>query len=233
MKRSIISLATLAVFLVIGGSARAGQISGLITFSGGNTASASDVNDNFTAVKTAVDDNYSRATTNATAITGKLSTSGGTVSGTLNVGTLAYVSPKTTYLSLSHQDLHPFQDGYDYSFYTNYLAPGTTGNYYFSGVNLPHGATVTQVDSWVWDTSTTYSVRAYLYRVSNTGTALAMADVSTAGSAGAETITDTSILYETIDNYNYSYMFRITFGGDLSNLRFYRARITYTVSAPD
>ena len=62
MKRSIISLATMAVFLVIGGSARAGQISSLNVFTSGATSSAATMNANFTAIQTAVNDNDTRLT---------------------------------------------------------------------------------------------------------------------------------------------------------------------------
>ena len=47
----------------------ASSVTGLKTFTAGETAVAQDVNDNFTAVKTAVDDNDTRITTNATNIT--------------------------------------------------------------------------------------------------------------------------------------------------------------------
>lgn len=67
MKTQLTILAILATFST--GVATAGDVTGLTTFTSGTKAVAAEVNDNFTAVKTAVDDNNSRTTTNTTAIT--------------------------------------------------------------------------------------------------------------------------------------------------------------------
>ncbi len=57
IQRVVVSLAVLAA---LGGTARAGSVSGLTTFTAGTPAKASEVNGNFAALKTAVDDNASR-----------------------------------------------------------------------------------------------------------------------------------------------------------------------------
>lgn len=60
MKSDRLLLAGLGLTLALASAANAGEVSGLTTFASGTTALASEVNDNFTAVKAAVDDNDGR-----------------------------------------------------------------------------------------------------------------------------------------------------------------------------
>jgi len=237
MKRSIISLATLAVFLVIGGSAEAGQLTIPNSFSSGATASASQVNANFTAVETAVDDNDTRITANATAITGKLSTSGGTVSGTLNVGTLAFTGTKTHYVNVNAWEFRPKDETYARYYSWFYLYGSDTGSSqgYVAGVNLPDGAVVTAIDGYAYDNSATGDIDFCLFRVTGTGSYSTMgcAYGDSSGTPLYTTLTNSSITNNPIDNSTYSYVLYIWMYTDSSYVRFFNGRVTYTVAAPD
>ena len=68
-RRIKLSGITLLILLVSAGWGWAGDVTGLKTFSAGAPAKASEVNANFTAVKTAVDDNNDQAENNYTEIT--------------------------------------------------------------------------------------------------------------------------------------------------------------------
>ena len=249
MNRSIISLAALAVFLVIGGSAKAGQLTIPNSFSSGATASASAVNANFTAVKAAVDDNNSRINTNisgissnSSALGGKLSTSGGTMTGNLTVPNIYYSGTKTRYLNIPPSSFQP-QNGttYNYSNANNYLYGTGNGNsyYFYAPVNLPSNATVTLVEVFTYDNLGLGLVKFDMYLISVTSASYytQATDTGSAGSApGNETLTDNSITYPTLcgGNTSYNCVLRVylnyTWG---SFLRVYGARITYTVDAPE
>lgn len=62
MKLNVLKAAIALAITGYLGSALAGNVTGLTTFTNGTPAIATEVNANFTAVKTAVDDNYSRVT---------------------------------------------------------------------------------------------------------------------------------------------------------------------------
>ncbi len=68
MKKTALSIGIAAAFMMGGSSVMAGQISGLTDFASNTTAKASEVNENFAAVKTAVNDNDTRITANKSAI---------------------------------------------------------------------------------------------------------------------------------------------------------------------
>ena len=68
-RRIKLSGITLLILLVSAGWGWAGDVTGLKTFSAGTPAKASEVNANFSAVKTAVDDNNDQAENNYTEIT--------------------------------------------------------------------------------------------------------------------------------------------------------------------
>ena len=71
MNKSLLNLTFMALLATASNAALATDVTGLTTFTSGTPAVAAEVNDNFTAVKTAVDDNDGRITTNATAIATK------------------------------------------------------------------------------------------------------------------------------------------------------------------
>ena len=70
MKKTALSIGIAAAFMMGGSSVMAGSIpnSDIIEFKGGDTAKADDVNDNFRAVKDAVNDNDARITANKLSI---------------------------------------------------------------------------------------------------------------------------------------------------------------------
>jgi hypothetical protein len=63
MNKSILTIAVSAAFLAAAQPNLAGEVTGLTSFTAGTPAVASQVNGNFTAVKTAVDNNHARITT--------------------------------------------------------------------------------------------------------------------------------------------------------------------------
>jgi hypothetical protein len=80
MKMQLTILFAIVVFSV--GGATASEVTGLTSFTSGTPAKASEVNDNFSAVKTAVDDNAADITTNASDVAtnaAKLSLGGSSV----------------------------------------------------------------------------------------------------------------------------------------------------------
>jgi len=66
--KTIYALVSSSILIFTSTCAVAGSVTGLTTFSANTTARASEVNDNFTAVKSAVDDNDSRINTNTSDI---------------------------------------------------------------------------------------------------------------------------------------------------------------------
>jgi hypothetical protein len=62
MKLNVLRIAVSLALVSSAGAVLAGSVTGLTSFTTGTPAKATEVNDNFTAVKTAVDDNYSRVT---------------------------------------------------------------------------------------------------------------------------------------------------------------------------
>ena len=107
IKRNYFLLLTLTT-VVVSLPAMAGSVTGLTTFSAGTPAKASEVNGNFTTVKTAVDDNDNRINANTSAITtlqsGKVSKAGDTMTGGLVVPSITYSTPKTQRQLLAMND---------------------------------------------------------------------------------------------------------------------------------
>lgn len=91
--KTIYALVSSSILIFTSTCAVAGSVTGLTTFSANTTARASEVNDNFTAVKTAVDDNDSRINTNTSDIganASDISTNASNISGnTANITTNA------------------------------------------------------------------------------------------------------------------------------------------------
>jgi hypothetical protein len=102
---------------------------------------------------------------------------------------------------------------------------------------LPHGAVVTQVDFYVHDGDASYEVSGTMY-YNLLGNSVVTTMATTTGSgvastAGAATLTATSVGDATIDNSNRSYYLRYNTYQSNSNLRVYGAKITYTVTKAD
>jgi len=140
--------------------------------------------------------------------------------------------PTTGYVSLPAAAFGPQEDHYDFTNFGGALRnnDGDSDRYY-APVQLPHGATVTGM-TWYWyDTSVTTNGAAYLRRGSLTGGLQnAMAQVNTSGSGGDSSGSDTIISYATIDNSQYTY-YVAWFLWD-SGVSGYTVVIEYTYTGP-
>ncbi len=154
IQRMVMSLAVLAA--LGGGTARAGSVSGLTTFTAGTPAKASEVNGNFSAVKTAVDDNASRIAalesavaalkTTVTALQGDLATANSTIASLQGSVTTLQTSLATTQsdLATAKSNIATLQaqvvtiNASDVMALEPYLAvtPGGTPKALLSGINL-------------------------------------------------------------------------------------------------
>jgi len=162
MKRSIFSLATLAVFLVIGGGARAGQLTIPNSFTSGTAASAADVNANFTAVETAVNDNDTRLTgmpgieyrydSSGTSLTAAYSNAG--------AQSITVSAPAAGYIHVQLSGtMNQYEDTYAY------VGIGITTTTVLSGSDIWTGSSVNFVDenplTWIpFSTQTVYYVNS-------------------------------------------------------------------------
>jgi hypothetical protein len=139
---------------------------------------------------------------------------------------------QTGYVSVPAAAFRPQEDGYDFTNFGGALRnnDGDSDRYY-APVQLPHGATVTEM-TWYWyDTSATTDGAAYLRRGSLTGGFQnAMAQVDTSGHDGDNSGSDTIISYATIDNSQYTY-YVAWFLWD-SGIRGYTVVIEYTYTGP-
>lgn len=168
-----------------------------------------------------------------------------------------YTSPKTKYYSIPSVDFsseNPAQyvnNGIGSHLYciasTGTLIAGVgLATYFDAPVNLPDGATITQMDAYVVDNDPTYNIsvvqlwRADSPTVSPFGTSTIIGSAGPTGGANpnVQVLTDNSIATPVVDNLNYSYYVR--FGGSYcgpgaaaQNIRLARFLITYTVSKTD
>jgi len=119
--------------------------------------------------------------------------------------------------------------------YIVYTTQGTTGVdcYFVSGVHLPDGATVTNVEAKVYDMSFDYDITMLLYRQANDLIYTDMADVSTNGAPARYTLSDNTIVEPIIDNSSYSYILQFKTKENASDLGIYYARITYALDQED
>jgi hypothetical protein len=118
----------------------------------------------------------------------------------------------TQYLTIPATAFTPYEDGYDFlnagPYLVHYHSPGGgTGNgWYLAPVQLPQGATVTEMTFHFFDDSTTNNILAQLQRSDLAGGFYEMATVDSAGySAGYSNRSDTSITSPVIDNLQNSY----------------------------
>ena len=108
----------------------------------------------------------------------------------------------------------------------------------YTGVHLPHGATVTEVRAWVYDDDGSGHLEIELRRYGNgeasTGDIMASAATTDPynGTSVFE-IYDDTIVNATVDNQTHHYMLRVVLEPDsassLPDIRFYNARITFTM----
>ena len=113
---------------------------------------------------------------------------------------------RTSYLSISAGAFNPRSDSYEYI--NSGVALQNLDNnsdFYVATVDLPHGATVTNVTFYWNDTSIPRGGRCALYRYDFTEDLDTMVDIWSVGSSGIGNSYDNSIVYATIDNSQYGY----------------------------
>ena len=170
-------------------------------------------------------------------------TAAGNVLATNNVtagANFTFASAKTFYANYSHngmvnqvenQDKRVYH-GLDYA----YVAAGTVTftAYVDCDVLLPQGATITELRAWVWDSDPSGYVQVNLYRAANGSGSTSMASVFTTvgfNVGSVQNLATTTIANATVDNVNYRYFLEVTLAPNAatSNIRFYNARLTYTL----
>lgn len=186
-----------------------GEITGLTEFESGDPALASEVNANFSAVKTAVDDN-------ATDIAG-LSAS------------------KTEYYSLTlwgvPQSAYSKFQG-DWGSNGLFQASGSTESIADFAIDLPQGALIEEIEAYVYDASgSTIQVSFFENALNSSFLGTALASLSSSGSSGNETLTETLATPHVVDKATYGYSVRITYGaaGD-STLALKGLRVKCTIT---
>ena len=161
------------------------------------------------------------------------------MTGGLTAPSLTYSEPETRYLTITSHHFQPWLNSYDVVYYDAYLYPnsGSGSMKFFTGVSLPDGATITQVNVYTADYSTTGKIYFMLTNrnlIRGTEAFMAEAGGTTAGNQGYQLLTDNSINYPVINNSSNYYMIKVQFDGTLSHaLQFRAVRITYTVPSPD
>ena len=105
-------------------------------------------------------------------------------------------------------------------------------------VQLPQGATVTELRPWLLDNHTNGFVSVTLYRYPNGGAAEEMASFETGNvdsDASVQSPSITAVNHALIDNRNYHYGLRVVLvlgtEGATDEIRFYNARIAFTLPA--
>jgi hypothetical protein len=148
------------------------------------------------------------------------------------------INATTRYYSIPGCAWQPLWSTYDYwsgESYTYSTTAGTTT--WYAPVNLPHGAVITQLTAWIWDThdgAWDEQVEVLLMRDDHESyTPDIMALVKSSGnSEGYIPYTDSSIDHATVDNQNYQYYLRGYLRSGDSTHQLSSVRITYTITEP-
>jgi hypothetical protein len=184
------------------------------TFSSGTAAVAAEVNDNFTALKSAIDDNDSRINTPS--------------GGFITVSSQAFRN-EITGIGCEWGANSPGT----YGFYTTNSISNCDA---VAGIQLPHNATMASLTCHLFDNSLTDDLRARLYRI-NLSSGIINTVFSTAAStdsASNQALSDTTTAIvggEIIDNENYAYSLRIEYSTNTNTqgatLRVYGCTVAY------
>jgi hypothetical protein len=170
------------------------------------------------------------------------------VEGSIQVdGDLKYESAKTRYYSVSHAAFDLEEKGGSYERRTGDFSESEIKRVQVGGgilntrarlvapINLPHGATITELDAHVFDNLASYDVTIRLVKQSFSGSdsqaSIAMA--STSGNPGLTHIVDNTVHEPVVDNKNYSYNLQFDTSENTTMVAMYNVRITYTVTEAD
>ncbi len=155
----------------------------------------------------------------------------------LTIGLNALTTTVTRYYVAGINDFVPFRESYTYSRNDSQLNPSSDGAvYFFAPVHLPGGATITAIDVYIFDNSSTstinWNLRERALATGSINATIATVNGDNAGTPGNTTLS-ASGLSHVVDNSQYYYQIRLHFtDGDTSPV-FRSARITYEVDRPD
>jgi hypothetical protein len=107
--------------------------------------------------------------------------------------------------------------------------PSATLAAYEGPVSLPHGATITKLVAYYWDSSATEYLNVNLYRIGlDSGSVELMAQVYSTGNAGHGSVQTASIAQPVVDQQSYAYVAEAQIPGNVSiQVRFVGIRIDY------
>ncbi|HEY3487070.1 MAG TPA: hypothetical protein VGL10_03305 [Gammaproteobacteria bacterium] len=192
------------------------------TFVAGERARANDVNENFDAVKDAVDDNHDRITDLESQVA---------EIGAVSVPPLAFSYEPNDGLGGC-----VFQRIMSYGFFNNATGNCTAG----APVSLPHNATITGASCLLYDNQATPSISTFrLLRISLTSEVTEVVYYN----PSSTTSSASPVLYnmasngtpggELVDNTGYAYYITVTFAtaslSPTTNLRLYGCKVEYTL----
>jgi hypothetical protein len=217
-KHQIFQTAILALLTV---TVSASEVTLPNEFVAGERARAGEVNDNFTAVKTAVDNNHDRITSLEDQVK---------ETGAVSLSVHAFGN-----FLFDNASGCEFRRSVNYGFFAFGTSCSATAS-----VALPHGATITGVACLVYDNETTPSVSLNLVRAPLASEASGIqlfTAISNASSAGAQLYNlsnATSPGDDVVDNTAYSYYMSVAFNVSglvtNTNLRIYNCKVDYTLA---
>ncbi len=104
-----------------------------------------------------------------------------------------------------------------------------------AGLNLPHGAIITEVKAYMYKLSGSQDLIVALYKVDPTDATWILMSQIVSSSTGNHSQIDTSITQPAIDNSAYTYALLCQLnrgGGAVDSVRIYAIKITYTITVP-
>jgi hypothetical protein len=137
-----------------------------------------------------------------------------------------YSTPQTGYVSLGPFAFGPATNNVSYSITPNYISSSEVGDVCFlSGVNLPNGATITQVRAWFASNSGNAQVTFWRQPVGSFVEQVIVEKHDTDTSGSLQPIAVNVTQFATVDNAHFFYEIMGCFD---SNDTFHGVRITYT-----
>ncbi|RLC76864.1 MAG: hypothetical protein DRI61_12535 [Chloroflexi bacterium] len=134
---------------------------------------------------------------------------------------------QTGYVSVPAAAFRPQADGYDFTNFGNRLINNNDiSDFYNAPVQLPHGATVTKMTFYWYDTSSDNG--SVVLRRCSGSSCKEMAEVDTSGSSGDGSSDTSSISYNPIDNSQYTYFLHLDLPDSDVNAYFVVIEYTYT-----
>lgn len=169
-----------------------------------------------------------------------------TLSGNVSTGgNYNYTAARTRYLNVNHSafvraattsEVRAFRPYNNESPYIITSGGGTTGvlTYFIAPVNLPEGATITDITVRFFDNDATYDCQVKLVRqLYNSFTNYLGASLTTSGVPGQTTISTSTISFNPISNATNAYNLVFVTRENNVSLGLYNVRITYTVTTSD